>query len=258
MRAGIFDRDHCRSRSHCRDLSLREVSLLLGGCLPRRRRERRCELQPPVAEGQPPHAALTQSGCQRCRKDQRKHLRNCVSPHGTASGARTNHRSHCPSTVSPHLADPAPGSSIRRTGPSGHQTIEAKTYGQNAPAAPKPRLSDRTTQPSTQPSTSAVIFGPGATKIIASSALLSAVSLARAQFSGKRVQPLFAGMATHSVLSLEAPASAAVSLALMAAGHPSGWPILRGGAQTLPDALARHLDRCGWSLWLSVKGMSNG
>jgi hypothetical protein len=57
---------------------------------------------------------------------------------------------------------PAPGSSIRRTGPSGQQTIEAKTYGQNAPAAPKPRLSDRTTQPSTQPSTSTVIFEPAA------------------------------------------------------------------------------------------------
>src|SRR6516164_5510521 len=62
---------------------------------------------------------------------------------------------------------------------------------------------------------------------LASSALLSAVSLARAQFSGKRAQALFAGMATHSVLSSEAPASAAVSLTLMAAGHASGWPILR-------------------------------
>jgi hypothetical protein len=79
---------------------------------------------------------------------------------GTASWARTNHRGHCSSTVSPNLADPAPGSSIRRTGPSGHQTIEAKAHGQNAPAAPQPRLSDRTTQPSTQPSTSAVIFEP--------------------------------------------------------------------------------------------------
>src|SRR6516165_7844585 len=37
-------------------------------------------------------------------------------------------------------------------------------------------------------------------------------------------------MATHSVLSFEALASAAVSLTLMAAGHASGWPILRGGA----------------------------
>jgi hypothetical protein len=137
------------------------MSLLVGRCMPGRRRERRSELQPPVTEEQPPHAAVTQSGCERRRKGQRKHLRNCVSPHGTASWARTNHRSHCASTVSPDLADPAPGSSIRRTGPSGHQTIEAKTHGQNTPAAPKPRLSNRTTQPSTQPSTSAVIFEPG-------------------------------------------------------------------------------------------------
>ena len=160
MRAGIFDRDHCRSRSHCRDLSLREVSLLLGGCLPRRRRERRCELQPPVAERQPPHATLTQSGCERRSQDQRKHLRNCVSPHGTASWARTNHRSHCASTVSPDLVDPAPGSPLRRTGPSGYQTIEATAYLEDDPRPPSPRLSDRAPESSTQPSTSAVIFEP--------------------------------------------------------------------------------------------------
>jgi phytoene dehydrogenase-like protein len=52
-------------------------------------------------------------------------------------------------------------------------------------------------------------------------------------------------MATHSVLSLEAPASAAVALTLIAAGHASGWPILLGGAQTLPDALARYLQDLG-------------
>jgi phytoene dehydrogenase-like protein len=72
-----------------------------------------------------------------------------------------------------------------------------------------------------------------------SSALLSAVSLARSHFKGKRAQAFIAGMATHSVLSLEAPTSAAVGLIFLAAGHASGWPILRGGAQTLPDALAR-------------------
>jgi phytoene dehydrogenase-like protein len=75
-----------------------------------------------------------------------------------------------------------------------------------------------------------------------SSALLSAVSLARSHFRGKRAQAFVAGMATHSVLSLEAPTSAAVGLILLAAGHASGWPILRGGAQTLPDALARYLE----------------
>ena len=74
-----------------------------------------------------------------------------------------------------------------------------------------------------------------------SSALLPAVSLGRSHFSGKRAQAFFAGMATHSVLSLEATASAAVGLTLIAAGHASGWPILRGGAQALPDALARYL-----------------
>ncbi len=78
-----------------------------------------------------------------------------------------------------------------------------------------------------------------------SSALLSAASLARSRFAGRRAQALLAGMATHSVLSLEAAASAAVALTLIAAGHASGWPILRGGAQTLPDALARYLEDLG-------------
>jgi len=76
-------------------------------------------------------------------------------------------------------------------------------------------------------------------------ALRSAVSLARSHFTGKRAQAFFAGMATHSVLSLETIASAAVGLVLLAAGHASGWPILRGGAQALSDALARHLENIG-------------
>ncbi len=73
-------------------------------------------------------------------------------------------------------------------------------------------------------------------------ALLPGASLARSRFSGVRARALFAGMAAHSALSLEAPASAAVGLVLMAAGHASGWPIVRGGAQTLTDALASHLE----------------
>ena len=76
-------------------------------------------------------------------------------------------------------------------------------------------------------------------------ALLPASTLARHHFTGKRAQAFFAGMATHSVLSLKAPASAAVGLTLLAAGHATGWPILRGGAQALPDALARYLEDLG-------------
>jgi phytoene dehydrogenase-like protein len=77
------------------------------------------------------------------------------------------------------------------------------------------------------------------------SALLPAASLARSRFSGVRARALFAGMAAHSVLSLEAPASAAVGLVLMAAGHACGWPIVRGGAQTLSDTLIGHLESLG-------------
>jgi phytoene dehydrogenase-like protein len=81
-----------------------------------------------------------------------------------------------------------------------------------------------------------------------SAAVLSAASLASSRFAGKRAQAFFAGMATHSVLSLEAPASAAVGLILIAAGHASGWPILRGGAQVLTDALARYFNDLGGSI----------
>src|SRR5712664_2531790 len=87
-----------------------------------------------------------------------KHLRDRVSPLGPAPGTQSSHWDHRPSTVSADLVDPAPGSSLRRTGPSGHQTIEATPHLEDASATPKPRLSDRTTESSTQPSTSAVIF----------------------------------------------------------------------------------------------------
>jgi phytoene dehydrogenase-like protein len=46
-------------------------------------------------------------------------------------------------------------------------------------------------------------------------------------------------------MSLDAPASAAVGLILMAAGHSSGWPLVRGGAQTLSNLLARYLESMG-------------
>src|SRR5438874_8920726 len=77
-----------------------------------------------------------------------------------APGTQSSHWGHRPSTVSANLVDPASGSPLRRTGPSGHQTIEATPHFKDASATPKPRLSDRTTQSSTQPSTSAVIFDP--------------------------------------------------------------------------------------------------
>ena len=70
------------------------------------------------------------------------------------------------------------------------------------------------------------------------------MSKAIAQFSGKRAQALFAGMATHSVLSLEAPASAAVSLTLMAAGTRVAGPFC-GVALKLSQMPWLHLEGLG-------------
>lgn len=82
--------------------------------------------------------------------------------------------------------------------------------------------------------------------------MLPAATEAR-RYEGPRARALFAGMAAHSVLSLEAPASAAVGLVLAAAGHGVGWPILRGGGQTLSDALAEHLMAIGGRIEAGVE-----
>ncbi len=69
-------------------------------------------------------------------------------------------------------------------------------------------------------------------------ALQSASGLARRLFRHDPAQALFAGLAAHSFLALDAPGSAAVALVLGAAGHAVGWPLPRRGAQSIGDALA--------------------
>ena len=75
--------------------------------------------------------------------------------------------------------------------------------------------------------------------------LRSAVSVAQSHFEGERARALFAGIAAHSVLPLERPVSAAAGLVLGASGHAVGWPMPRGGAQRIADALASHLTSLG-------------
>lgn len=71
-------------------------------------------------------------------------------------------------------------------------------------------------------------------------ALRPARALAESTFRGPRARALFAGLAAHSVLPLESRPSAAIGLVLAAAGHAAGWPIPKGGAQRLSDALASY------------------
>ncbi len=82
-------------------------------------------------------------------------------------------------------------------------------------------------------------------------AMLPAATLARSAFKGERARALFAGMAAHSVLPLTHTVSSAVGLVLAAAGHTTGWPIAEGGAQSLADALVRHLEILGGTILLN-------
>jgi len=56
-------------------------------------------------------------------------------------------------------------------------------------------------------------------------------------FRSERTKALFAGLAAHSFLSLDEPLSAAFGIILGAAAHAVGWPIPRGGAQSITSAL---------------------
>jgi phytoene dehydrogenase-like protein len=76
-------------------------------------------------------------------------------------------------------------------------------------------------------------------------AMRSARSLAESRFAGERARALFAGMAAHSTLPLNARFSAAIALVLGVCGHTAGWPFPRGGAQRIADALAGHLRSLG-------------
>ncbi|MGB7136663.1 MAG: NAD(P)/FAD-dependent oxidoreductase [Acidobacteriaceae bacterium] len=76
----------------------------------------------------------------------------------------------------------------------------------------------------------------------------SAVGLARGMFRTERARALFAGLAAHSFLSLDEPLSPAVGMVLGAAAHVVGWPVPRGGAQAIPDAMVAHLRDLGGTL----------
>jgi phytoene dehydrogenase-like protein len=75
--------------------------------------------------------------------------------------------------------------------------------------------------------------------------LRSARSLAEGQFRGVRARALFAGIASHSVLPLEAPISSAIGIVITVVGHACGWPIPRGGSQSITAALAGTLRDLG-------------
>ena len=76
-------------------------------------------------------------------------------------------------------------------------------------------------------------------------ALLPSTVLARTAFREAATRGLFAGLAAHSFLSLDSPLSASFGMVLALVGHVAGWPIPRGGSQSITNALVRHLESLG-------------
>jgi phytoene dehydrogenase-like protein len=86
---------------------------------------------------------------------------------------------------------------------------------------------------------------PGAVARFGSVALRSVEHLVQNGFSRRTGKALLAGLGAHSFLPLTAPGSAAFAIVLGILGHAVGWPIPRGGAQAITEALCQHLRALG-------------
>jgi phytoene dehydrogenase-like protein len=80
--------------------------------------------------------------------------------------------------------------------------------------------------------------------------LRSAQAVAR-RFRDSRTRALFAGLAAHSFLSLDEPLSAALAMLMAVPAHVVGWPIPRGGAQSITNALCSLLSSLGGKVRIS-------
>ena len=74
-----------------------------------------------------------------------------------------------------------------------------------------------------------------------------------ARFRSERTRALFAGMAGHSFLALEETLSGAFGMLLGISAHAVGWPIPRGGAQSLTNALCGYLSTLGGLVQVSSR-----
>ncbi len=78
-------------------------------------------------------------------------------------------------------------------------------------------------------------------------ALRSASAIAK-RFSTKEGKGLWAGMAAHSIQPLTNASTAAIGLVLSAAAHIKGWPMAKGGSQSIANALAAYFKHLGGTI----------
>lgn len=82
---------------------------------------------------------------------------------------------------------------------------------------------------------------------------LQPASLFKNRFRTKRARALFAGLAAHSMLPLSSPATTAIGLVFFGTAHTGGWPLPRGGSQSIADAMASYLKSLGGEIETGFK-----
>jgi phytoene dehydrogenase-like protein len=82
-------------------------------------------------------------------------------------------------------------------------------------------------------------------------ALRSCTMLCNGLFKTKEAKALFAGLAAHAIQPLTAPATASFGLVLGMLGHAVGWPLPKGGSQSIANALAAYLKSLGGDIFVN-------
>ena len=83
--------------------------------------------------------------------------------------------------------------------------------------------------------------------------LTSAKTLANRWFRSPRTKALFAGLAAHSFLALDELLSGPFGMVMALSAHAVGWPIPRGGEQSITDALSGYLSKLGGEIKTSTR-----
>ncbi|MFD7233447.1 phytoene desaturase family protein [Streptomyces sp. NPDC059881] len=68
------------------------------------------------------------------------------------------------------------------------------------------------------------------------------------RFGDDRARALFAGLVAHVIAPLSGLGTGAVALVFALAAHAGGWPLPRGGSQSISDALAAYVRDCGGTI----------
>ncbi|UOQ50748.1 phytoene desaturase family protein [Hymenobacter cellulosivorans] len=74
---------------------------------------------------------------------------------------------------------------------------------------------------------------------------LQPATLLTKRFQTMEARGLFAGMAAHAIQPLENLTTSAIGLVLLIAAHRQGWPLPKGGSQSIADALVAHFRALG-------------